>query len=62
MQIAEGRGFVSLGGHPIPRPLTIRMEDANGHMTLSLADDDKELMLLIDVNPEVKKILRRASK
>ena len=61
MQTATGRGFVSIGGHPIPRPLTIRMEDRYGHVSLSLADDDKGIMLLIDVNPEVKKLLRRVS-
>lgn len=33
--------------------ITVRSEDSNGHKTISFAVDDKGIMILINLNPEV---------
>ena len=60
MKFATTAGFVFTNGVFIPKSteITVRTETTGNFSTLSLADDDKELMIQIAITPEIKKMLK----
>lgn len=60
MKSATTAGFVFTNGVFIPNSteITVRTETTGNFSTLSLADDDKELMIQIAITPEIKKMLK----
>ena len=60
MKLATTTGFVFTNGVFIPNSteITVRTETTGNFSTLSLADDDKGLMIQIAITPEIKKMLK----
>lgn len=59
MKQCISRGVEFTGASPIPNvvPITLRIKKTPELMTLSLSND-KDIMLMIDITPEVKRILK----
>ena len=60
--IAGGAFMTPQTALPRQTVITMRTETTGDFNTLSLADDDKGLMLQIIVTPEIKKMLRAISR
>ena len=59
MKTCQVKGLTISNSGFLPAPITVRTEKTGDFATLSLADDDiKQIMIQIQITPEVKKLLK----
>ena len=61
LHLCQVRGITISKSRFLPAPITVRTEKTRDFVTLSLADNDiNQIMIHIKITPEVKKLLKEA--